>query len=168
MLSACGSEPVTKSAERPPPINLNDPGAVAEASVVQREEYNSSTIYKGPNLAKNPQGQLFIRAVKADGGNVDDQIYVEIHYAVVWRFYNSAYDEMGKPMDITVLTRNVNQCKRDDCPQSEYLIIDVTWKYLKEHMDSGLHFWLTGKKENSKEAFFIPPGYIKAFLSLSN
>lgn len=167
MLSACGAPAPKSTPQAGPPLNLNDPGAVARASSVQRDEYGKTTIYRGPNAAKKQLDQLFIRARKTDFGSVDYQIYVAINYNGVWRFYNWAYDTNGKTLDIMLLSRNLDQCKGNDCEQNEHLSIDVTRKYLEENMHSGLRFWVSAKEE-VKEVFFIPPGYIKAFLSLSD
>ncbi len=165
MLAACSSRgPAASQAVTPPGLNLNNAQEVAGASVVQRDEYGTSTIYRGPNLASKAQDQLFILARKTDAGSVTYQIYIAISYSGVWRFYNWAYDDDGKTLDLTLLSRNLAPCERDDCVHNEHVSVDVTRKYLEEHLQSGLRLWLSGKA--GKEAFFIPPGYIKAFLSL--
>lgn len=167
MLGACGTsaEKGTSEAVAPPP-NMNDPGDVAAATNVQRDEYGTSTIYKGPNIAIKPQDHLFIRATKADAGSVSYQIYVSVNYTGVWRFYNWAYDADGSTLDLTLYSRNFADCTRNDCAHNEHMGVDVKREYLAQHVQSGLRFWLSGKA--GKEAFFIPSGYIKAFLSLSN
>ena len=126
-----------------------------------------TTIYKGPNVASNPRDQLYIRALKSFSGSTSYKIYVVINYTGDWRFYNSAYDTAGNTLDLTVLTRAIDECKRIDCVQQELLIVDVTGKYLEEHMQRGLRFWVSAKKEKTQEVLFIPSGYIMAFLSLA-
>lgn len=170
MLSACGS-PAQKDAlqtlPQPPKLDLDDPVSVAKATKVQRGESNLTTIYKGPNVAGNPRDQLYIRALKSFSGSITYEIYVVINYTGYWRFYNFAHDTYGNPMDLTIMTRDINECKRIDCVQQELLVVDVTRKYLEENMQGGLRFWLSAKQEKTKEELFIPPGYIMAFLSLA-
>lgn len=167
MLSACGTSP-----EKTPPgaiaplPDMNDPGDVAAATGVQRDEYGTTTIYSGPNIADRPQDHLSIRARKADAGSVTYQIYIAVSYAGDWRFYNWAYDTHGKTLDLTLYSRNLADCTRSDCRHNEHMGVDVTGSYLEQHAHSGLRFWLSGK--TGKEAFFIPPGYIRAFLALSD
>jgi hypothetical protein len=171
MISACGA-PAPKPAPDPKPVaapnlNLNDDQSVAERSSVQRERHSRTTIYRGPNAATKPSDQLYIRASKTDAGDVSYQIYVVIGYSGAWRFYNWAYDTNGNSLYLTVMTRNLAACNRDDCSHNEHLVIDVTRKYLEENMQSGLRIRVSGKKEDAKEEFLIPAGYIKAFLTLS-
>jgi len=171
MLSACNSTAFQKDAQQtkmPTKLDLDDPLSVAKATVVLREDYNLTTIYRGPNISSNPQDQLFIRAMKTDTGNITYQIYVIINYTGIWRFYNWAYDTYGKTMMLTNMTRDIGECKRIDCAQHEFVILDVTRNYLEENMQSGLRFWMRGKEEKAKEVFFIPSGYIIAFLSLAD
>lgn len=171
VLSACGAPP-QKPTPAPQPVappkklNLNDPQDVAGASSVQRDEYKKTNIYRGPNIAEKSPDQLFIRAWKADTGNVTYQIDIAISYSGVWRFYNHAYDVNGNALDLMLLTRNLSQCQSNDCSHNEHISIDVTQKHLQEYKNTGLRFWVSGKV--GKEAFFIPAGYIKAFLSLSD
>ena len=170
MLSACGSQDrkdALQSMPQPPKLDLDDPLSVAKATKVQRGESNLSTIYKGPNIASNTQDQLYIRALKSDAGSITYEIYIVINYTGVWRFYNLAYDSYGKTIVLTNMTRDIEECKRTDCPQQEFIILDVTRKYLEENMQSGLRFWVSAKKEKTKELLFIPSGYILAFLSLA-
>lgn len=168
MLAACSSPGPAPApqAVTPPGLNLNNAQDVAGASVVQRDEYGTTTIYRGPNLASKAQDQLFILARKTDAGSVTYQIYIAISYSGVWRFYNWAYDDDGKTLDLTLLSRNLAQCQNNDCMHNEHVSVDMTRRYLEEHIQSGLRFWLSGKA--GKEEFFIPPGYIKAFLPLSD
>lgn len=166
MLSACGAPaPKLPPQGLTPSLNLNDPQAVAGASSIERDELGTTTIYRGPNAAKKHLDQLFIRARRTDAGSVSYQIYVVINYIGVWRFYNWAYDTNGNTLDLMLLSRNLDQCRSSDCAQNEHLSIDVTREYLEEHKQSGVRFWLSAKEEIT-EVLFIPPGYIKAFLSL--
>lgn len=169
MLSACGTpppKPAPQAATPPPPkLNLDDSAAVAGASIVQRDEYMKTTLYTGPNIAEKNKDQLFIRAKKSDIGGVTYQIYVKINYSGVWRFYNQAYDAKGNALYTTLLSRNLAQCQNNDCSHNEQVSIEVTRMHLEDNMQGGLRFKVRGKA--GEEAFFIPSGYIKAFLSLS-
>lgn len=169
ILSACGAPPPKPNPApqvvAPPKLDLNDSEAVAGASSAQRDEYNKTTHYIGPNIAEKHPDQLFIRAWKSDIGRVTYQIYVTINYSGAWRFYNTAKDARSNTLDLAVLTRNLGPCQRNDCSHSEHLEIDVTQKYLEENMQSGLRVTVSGKA-GEERVFFISPGYIKAFLSL--
>jgi len=169
MLSACGAPAPKPTPPAPkavaPQLNLNDAQDVAGASSVQRDDYAKTTTYRGPNLASKPQDQLFVQARKTDAGSITYQIFVKINYSGVWRFYNQAYDPEGNALYTTLLSRNLAQCQDNDCVHSERLSVDVTRNYLQEHLQSGLRFSMRGKAD--EEIFFIPSGYIKAFLSLA-
>jgi len=170
LLSACGSPTRKDTSQTMTPttkLDLDDPRSVAEATIVQRGESNLTTIYKGPNVAGNPRDQLYIQALKTDAGNITYQIYIVVNYTGVWRFYNWAYDTYGKTLVLTNMTRDIEVCKRADCSQQEFVILDVTRKYLEENMQKGLRFWLSAKKEKTREEFLIPSGYIIAFMSLA-
>ena len=170
MLSACGS-PARKDALQTMPQSMkldpDDPLSVAKATKVQQGDSSWATIYKGPNIAINPGDQLYIRALKSGSGSISYEIYVVINYIGYWRFYYLAYDTYGNNLGLTLMTRNIDECKRIDCVQQEILIVDVTRKYLEENMQGGLRFWVSAKKEKTREVFFIPSGYIIAFLSLA-
>lgn len=167
-LSACGTPPKpAPQAVTPAKFNFNDPGDVAAASSVKLDEYGTSTIYRGPNVASKPGDQLFIRAQKTDAGAVTYQIYFVINYSGVWRFYNWAYDTNGNTLNLMLVSRNLAPCQSNNCSHNEHLSIDVTPKYLEENRHLGLHFWVSGKAAD-EEVLFIPAGYIKAFLSLSD
>lgn len=171
MLSACSAPPPKPTpipAPRvvaPPKLDLNDTQAVAGAFSVQRDQYNIATHYVGPNIAEKYPDQLFIRASKSDIGRVTYKIHVKINYSGAWRFYNTVKDSNSNILDLAVMTRQLDHCQRNDCKHSERLEVDVTQKYLEENVQSGLRFRVNAKT-GEEEEFFIPPGYIKAFLSL--
>lgn len=170
MLMAC-SAPPPKPAPVPqvvvqPKLNMNDSQDVAGASSVQRDEYKKITIYRGPNIANKQPDQLYIVATKTDFGGISYQIFAIINYSGAWRFYNNAHDTKGNSLDITLMTRHLDKCTRNDCAHSEDIVINVTKKYLEEYMQSGLRIRVSAKA-GEDEVFIIPPGYIKAFLSLS-
>jgi hypothetical protein len=171
MLSAC-SAPPPKPMPIPAPrvvaqanLDLSDTQAVADAFSVQRDEHNIATHYVGPNIAEKYPDQLFIRASKSDIGRITYKIHVKINYGGPWRFYNEVKDSKGNILELGVMTRQLDQCQRNDCKHSERLEVDVTQKYLEENLQSGLRFRVNAKT-GEEEEFFIPPGYIKAFLSL--
>lgn len=168
MLLACSApppKPVPPPQVAPLKLDMNDAQTVAGASIVKRDEYKNATYYKGPNLASKQPDQLFISAWKTDAGSVTYQIYVIINYSGAWRFYNEAKDTKGNVMDITLMTRNLAKCTRNDCLHNEHLVIDVTQKFLEENKQNGLRFKLSGKA-GGDEVLFIPSGYIKTFLTL--
>ena len=169
MLASCGTQPpkhVPQAAMSPPKkLNLRNAQDIAGATVVQRDDYNNATKYKGPDIANSPWDQLFVRALKTDSGIVTYQVCVVISYSGAWRFYNNVQDTKGDALYLADMTRNLGNCQRNDCSHNEHLEIDVTEKYLEKHMRGGLRFKVSGKAAK-EEMFFIPSYYIKAFLSL--
>lgn len=149
-----------------PRLNFNDPQAVAGAISVQHDDFKKVTNYQGPNASSNFFGTLFIRAWKTDATeSIRYQIYVMDYYDGDWRFYNSAYDSNGNNLDTTLISRDVGSCSRYGCSHYEHLGLNVTREYLENNQESGIRFKVSGKA--GEEVFFIPPAYIKAFLSVA-
>lgn len=156
MLSACVAPP--------PRLNTSDPQAVSSAISVQRDDFKKVTNYKGPNTSSDIFDQVFIRAWKSDAtGTTDYQIYVADYYSGDWRFYNSAFDSNGNNLDVTVISRDVDSCSRYGCSHTEHIGLNITRGYLEKNQEVGIRFKLSGKA--GEEIFYIPAGYIKAFLA---
>mgnify|MGYP003594130486 FL=1 len=147
-----------------PRLNVSDPQVVSSAISVQRDDFKKTTNYIGPNASPNTLDQVFLRAWKADAtGSISYQIYVMDYYDGDWRFYNSAYDSNGNSLDTTLISRDVGSCSRYGCWHEEHLGLNVSRAYLEKNQDSGIRFKVSGKA--GEKVFFIPAGYIKAFLS---
>lgn len=174
VLSACAS------------LNVNDPEAVTAAISVRRDEFEKLTEYIGPNAVPYSLAQWFwpdkvlIRAWKGDALEAlkvalkDDpdakdlkstiyQIYVEDSFVGDWRFYNSAYDANGNRLNTTLISRDVG-CRGSSCQYVEQLGLEITREYLEKNKETGIRFKISGKF--GENIFFIPSGYIKAFLSV--
>lgn len=150
----------------PPRIDVADPQAVSAAISVQRDDFKKITNYKGPNASSDILDLVFLRAWKTDAtGSVTYQIYVMDHYYTDWRFYSSAYDSNGNSLDTTLISRNVGSCSQYGCSHDEHLGLNVSQAYLENNQDNGIRFKVSGKA--GEEIFFIPGGYIKAFLSIA-
>lgn len=161
--SACALSACVAPAPR---LNVSDPQAVSSAISVQRDDFKKITNYKGPNASPDILDQVFLRARKADAtGSITYQIYVMDYYNGDWRFYNSAYDSNGNSLDTTLISRDVGSCSRYGCSHEEHLGLNVSRAYLEKNQDSGIRFKVSGKA--GEEVFFIPGGYIKAFLSVA-
>lgn len=170
MLLACGAPPPKPAAKHAPQVvapklNMNDSRDVAGASSVRRDEFAKTTIYRGPNIANKQPDQLYVVATKTDFGSITFQIFAIINYSGAWRFYNNVHDAKGNDLDITLMTRHLANCTRNDCAHNEHLAIDVTKQYLEDNMQRGIRLRVNGKA-GEDEIFIIPSGYIKAFLSL--
>lgn len=149
-----------------PRLNVSDPQAVSGAISIQRDDFKKTTNYKGPNASPDILDQVFIRAWKTDAtGSITYQIYVMDYYNGDWRFYHSAYDSNGNSLNTTQISRDVGSCSRYGCSHEEHLGLNVTREYLEKNQDSGIRFKVSGKA--GEEVFFIPGGYIKAFLSVA-
>jgi hypothetical protein len=81
-----------------------------------------------------------------------------------WRFYDSAYyDDSGQALSVTPISRKVDRCNRYGCSVAEHIGVNISHKYLTVRQSSGIRFQVSG--QGGKEAFFIPPAYIRAFLT---
>lgn len=150
-----------------PKLDIFDPLQVSSAINVQRDDFKKVTNFRGPNVAQNRDDNVFLRAWRPDStGKVDFQIYVSDYYGGGWRFYNTAYDDGGNRLDTTTISRNVIYCSYGSCTYREDLGLNVSRAYLEKKQDSGLTFQVSGQAGN--QVFFIPGGYIKAFLSEAN
>lgn len=149
-----------------PRLNVSDPQAVLGAISVQHDDFKKITTYKGPNVLYDIFDQVFLRAWKSDAtGIISYQIYVMDYYNDEWRFYNSAYDSNGISLNTTLISRDVFSCSRYGCSHKEHLGLNVSREYLEKNQYSGIRFKVSGKAGG--EVFFIPGGYIKAFLSVA-
>ena len=164
ILSACGTPKPPPPQAAPPRFNLNDDLDVASAILIQRDEYKKSTHYIGPNAADRPSDKMYLHAWKRDHGKAVYQIYVMIGYTGEWRLFNWAYDPYGVTLDTTLLTRNLQDCKTPGCAHDERIGLDVTASYLNANRQKGIRFWVSGKA-GEDIPFFIPGGYVRAFLS---
>ncbi|MEO6024533.1 MAG: hypothetical protein ABIP64_15745, partial [Burkholderiales bacterium] len=86
-------------------------------------------------------------------------------YTGEWRFYDRAFDSDGQELQTTEISRKVVECKRRVCSHLEHLGIKVTRVYLETKQESGVRFKVIGK--SGEEVFYIPPAYIRAFLSVT-
>lgn len=148
-----------------PRIDINNPQEVASAISINHDNFKKLTNYKGPDASSNINDKLFIRARKNDSNDrVDYQIYVMDYYYGDWRFYNSAYDSNGNRLDTIIISRDVVSCDEYGCSHEEHMGLNVTRDYLENNQNAGIRFKISGKA--GEEIFFIPAGYIKAFLSV--
>ena len=149
-----------------PMLNVSDPQAVSGAISITRDDFKKVTNYKGPNASQNFFDEVFIRAWKTDAtGIITYQIYVVDYYNGDWRFYNSAHDSNGNSLNTTQISRHVGSCNRYGCSHEEHLGLNVTREYLEKNQYSGIRFKVSGKA--GEEIFFMPGGYINAFLSVA-
>jgi hypothetical protein len=125
------------------------------------------TKYEGPNTATDGNDNVFLRAIKPDGAKAEYLIYVADYYTYTnnWRFYHSAYDSNGNSLKVNVILREVKSCNSTWCSYIEHLGLDVSRDYLEKNQETGIRFKIVGKA--GEEVFFIPSGYIKAFLAVT-
>lgn len=149
-------------------VDWNDPQSIAGQIQIKRDDFKKLVEFKGPDCSTSIYDRLFIRAWKEDHETVVRyQIYVMDYYDNSrWRFYNSAWDSNGNRLSTTVIARDVGSCSRyGGCSHIEHVGVNVSRKYLEKNKESGVRFKLSGKA--GEEVFFIPPGYIKAFLDVA-
>jgi len=165
ILAACGTPEPPPKQVAPPRFSLSNENDVAGAILIRRDEPKKTTHYTGPNAASRPTDKMFMRAWKQDHGRPTYQIYVEIGYTGTWRLFNWAYDPYGNTLDTTLLTRDLKDCKSKGCRHNESIGVDVTGEYLEQNQQSGIRFWVSGKAAGEDVPFFIPAGYVRAFLA---
>jgi hypothetical protein len=151
-------------------FNPNKPQAVANITQVTHDDFEKLTIYHGPDVLSKEPTELFLYAVKSDAtGGFTYRIYIKSHS---WPYYHSAYDSNGKGLQLSTTYRDgPNNCMPDLsgnynlCRYEEEVVLPVTEEYLKENQETGIRFKAIG--ERTDQVFFIPPGYIKGFLSVT-
>lgn len=145
------------------PVDWNDPATVAQRITAIHDNFKKHTKYEGPNIGSYGD-ILMIRAWQLDDtGTTNYQIYVADYYDAEWRFYNSAYDNKGTKLDVTLISRDIGYCsKYSGCSHTEHVGVNVTRPYLEKNLAEGIYLQLSGK--TGEEIFFIPGGYIKAML----
>jgi hypothetical protein len=149
-----------------PPVDYSDPAQVSARIKMERDDFKKLTNISAPSVAPHVLDALFLRAWKFDSGSTNYQIYVRSYYSGEWRFYNSAYDSNGVRMDVVPISRDVGTCGRYGCSHEEHLGLNVTRAYLESHKSDGIRFKVSGKA--GEEIFFVPGGYIQAFLLATN
>lgn len=139
------------------------PETIASATIVKRDDFKKLTEYKGMDLAPTDRSALFLRAWKGDTGEIKYQIYVnDWYFRGGWRLYDSAYDSNGNKLDVSLISRDVNECKDGQCDYNEHLGLNISRKYLEDNQETGIKFKLTGK--GGEDIEFLPSVYIKGFL----
>lgn len=150
-----------------PNINVSDSQAVTRAISIERDDFKKIINFQGPNASGTSDINLLIRAWKADAtGKITYQIYVmDKYHSSGWRFYSTADDSNGNNLDTTVISRKVVGCYSTGCTYNEHLALNIEQEYLEKNQETGIRFKLSGKAGD--KVFFIPSGYIKAFLSVA-
>lgn len=129
----------------------------------ERDDYRKVTTYRGQQLERDGS-VVFLRAHQLDAAPKPAiQIYVAAYYGGGWRFYDSAFDREGKVLPVTVINREVSGCSRYGCGHIEHIGLAVDDAYLASRQGSGIDFQLSGK--GGKDQFYLPGGYIEAFLA---
>lgn len=143
---------------------------IAGKITTEHDDFKKHTTYKGPAVLTNSSVSLFIRAWKPDDIKDDSsyQIYVVDKYYGEWRHYQSAFDDAGNSIDVTVIDRDVDcsrvsKYSRSVCTYTEHIGLNVTRKYLEARADNGVRIKVSGNA--GEEIFFVPANYIKAFIS---
>lgn len=132
------------------------------------DEFKKLTQYTGTNCATAPNDYVIIRAWSDDQtGLAQYQIYVAdvLNNGSIaeWRYYSAAYDDSGQQLSLIQIRRDVGPCGRFGCSLTEHVGLNVSRQYLTAHQESGIRFQLSGTSGN--EVFFIPPLYVRIFLT---
>ena len=133
---------------------------------LQRDEVRKTEKRQGPNCALKAGSVLLLRSLAMPGSPTLYTIYVMDHYFDdFWRRYETASDSEGHTLPMQVLERELGLCSAYGCAKNEHLDLSVTREYLMAHEDSGLRFQISGR--GGSEVYFLPGGYISAFLRQS-
>lgn len=137
---------------------------------IEHDKFKKHTAYNGPAASTDSSVSFFIRAWKPDGAkdNSTYQIYVVDNYYWQWHHYNSAFDDSGNTINVTLIDRDVycgrgSEYSRDACVYTEHIGLNVTRKYLQAKADSGVRIKISGK--GGEVIFTVPSNYIKAIIS---
>ncbi len=156
---------------RRPQINWTNPAETQGRVQITQDDFKKITNYKGPNIEKLDQGhydKVFIRAWRAQKDKKTSyQIYVSDTYSNFytggsWKSLSEAYDSNGTKFDLIKIDTDVS-CGRHYCQHTEDVGLNVSRKYLEEHIASGISFQISGT--GGKEVFEVPGGYMKGFLA---
>ncbi|BCA54502.1 hypothetical protein W02_16420 [Nitrospira sp. KM1] len=152
------------------PINWYDQAEISRNIAVKYDDIKQVTSFIGPNCALEPkEDTVQLRAVKGAGISTY-QIYISDRYDTDliqgtsgWRLYSQIYDDDGSPLSTTVIARNPDGCGGAICSHIETISAEISREYLEHHKASGVTLKVRGKAVES--IFFVPSGYIQAFLA---
>nr|SPS06459.1 protein of unknown function [Candidatus Nitrotoga fabula] len=148
-----------------PEIDWNDAPSIARAIRVEQNTRFKTTIIQGPNSASGTSDTALLRAWKSEEqGNITYQIYLVDFYDGNWHEYDRATDANGNLLSVSLYSRDDSYCDPATCSRYEQLVIEVSREYLEKNQKDGLIIRLSGP--GGKEAFFLSPAYVQAFLSV--
>ena len=76
--------------------------------------------------------------------------------------YELATDSEGYSLPLHVLARQESYCDEYGCAKDEQVSIRVSREYLRQHEENGVWFQIEGRHD--AEVYFLPGGYIRAFV----
>jgi hypothetical protein len=109
---------------------------IASKLVTKYDEFRKVTEYSGPNIAKKDVDVLMIRAWKGEGVEASFQIYVKHFHNDDWRFYSTAFDDTGRALDFTSISREIATCSHGTCFRREFFGLNIDRNYLVSKKNS--------------------------------
>lgn len=92
------------------------------------------------------------------------QLYVDIEYPGVWRFYQSATNDRAEAVGMTLISRDPIDCKSTGCSFSETVGIKLSEADLKRGAKQGLKYQLSAKS-GDKTVIEVPANVVEGYLS---
>jgi len=139
---------------------------------VKYDNFKKVWKYVGPDKYENKKGlfdsqRYFLRAFKSDKTNKTIyQIYV-ITTSGHWRYQDSAYDNDGNKLDVTVIDRKVGFCDHQlGCSLHEHVGINISEDYLRTYRTTNLKIEVSGSAGDN--IIEIPATYTETFMDFVN
>ena len=143
---------------------IND---VYRSTIISSNPSNGAKIYQGPPINTMDDANTFemfnLRGEKSTQGAKTYELLVHLTYFAPWRYYESA-NLLNKPTStFKVVSREAGVCEAQGCLFKEFMSIQMTDAFLREHMDKGFQVTISSKTGVSSN-LFVPAQYLKGYL----
>ena len=143
---------------------IND---VYRSTIISSNPSNGAKIYQGPPINTMDDANTFemfnLRGEKSTQGAKTYELLVHLTYFAPWRYYESA-NLLNKPTStFKVVSREAGVCEAQGCVFKEFMSIQMTDAFLREHMDKGFQVTISSKTGVSSN-LFVPAQYLKGYL----
>jgi hypothetical protein len=151
-------------------VDPNDPLAVDEEVMVERDPFKGIMYYRGPVITNEADGGIDAPEVEDISMHARTErdrstryfLSITDYYDGDWRGFDQAFDLAGEKFHALAVMHKVN-CTVF-CGYDEVLDIELSRKYLDDHAQTGITMRLYGPSGAASAPFTLPAGYIQGFL----
>lgn len=151
-------------------VDPNDVLKVDEAVEIERDAFKKVVYFQGPvvtneaeDASNSPEVEdISLRATQEQNKPARFFLTITDYYDGDWRGFDQAFDSAGAKFH-ALATRHKVQCTFL-CGYEEVLEVELTRKYLDDHIKNGITMRLYGPSGFASAVFTLPGPYVEGFL----